>query len=67
MEEKNSYSDLSYFEMYEEFKRLQQEMETADPETADPETKEFLKPYYIEAQRIMLKWSVMAAKMLNQK
>lgn len=60
--EKNSYSDLSYFEMYEEFKRLQQEMETADPET-----KEFLKPYYIEAQRIMLKWSVIAAKMLNQK
>lgn len=48
--------------MYEEFKRLQQEMETADQET-----KEFLKPYYIEAQRIMLKWSVMAAKMLNQK
>jgi hypothetical protein len=48
--------------MYEEYKRLQQEMETADPET-----KEFLKPYYIEAQRIMLKWSVMAAKMLNQK
>lgn len=62
MKEKNSYSDLSYFEMYEEFKRLQQEMETADQET-----KEFLKPYYIEAQRIMLKWSVMAAKMLNQK
>lgn len=62
MKEKNSYSDLSYFEMYEEYKRLQQEMETADPET-----KEFLKPYYIEAQRIMLKWSGMAAKMLNQK
>lgn len=62
MEEKNSYSDLSYFEMYEEYKRLQQEMETADPET-----KEFLKPYYIEAQRIMLKWSVIVAKILNQK
>lgn len=62
MEEKNSYSDLSYFEMYEEYKRLQQEIETADPET-----KEFLKPYYIEAQRIMLKWSVIVAKMLNQK
>lgn len=55
--EKNSYEDLDYFEMYEEYKRLQTEIKNAK----DQETKEFLMPYYIKAEDLILKLSIQKA------
>lgn len=55
--EKNSYEDLDYFEMYDEYKRLQAEIKNA----ADQKTKEFLMPYYIKAEELLLKLSIQKA------
>lgn len=60
--EKNSYSDLTYFELYEEFKRLQTELNSADQDTFD-----FLYPFFKEVQERLLVWSLLFAKALLKK
>ena len=58
--EKNSYSDLSYFELYDEFKRLQTELREADQDTFN-----FLYPYYKEAQSRLFEMTVLLAQALT--
>lgn len=58
--EKNNYSDLNYFELYDEFKRLQAEIEAADQDTFN-----FLYPYYKEAQDRLLEISALLAQALS--
>lgn len=60
MKEKNGYSDLSYFELYDEFKRLQDELKEADQDTFN-----FLYPYYKEAQNRLLEMSALLAQALT--
>lgn len=60
MKEKNGYSDLNYFELYDEFKRLQDELREADQDTFN-----FLYPYYKEAQDRLFEMSALLAQALT--